>query len=170
LHRLPLWFILQKPLATGIDREQKATRRLREPIMSEPTASNDSLPLPSKGQERRVAVRYPCRQPIAGCEVEAEELEERWPAQIRDVSATGMGLVLPHRFPPGTMLVVEIETPRHELLGTATLYVVHATGLPDGHWLLGCTLKEPLSDKQLRDWSEAEFSPSPRRSRKKPHR
>src|SRR5580692_1103433 len=85
----------------------------------------------------RVWERHACGlqtscQPIAA----RADKDILWRATLRDVSATGVGMVLDRRFEPGAGLSIEIPG----LGGGNTLLakVVHATGLPEGKWLLGC--------------------------------
>jgi hypothetical protein len=84
-------------------------------------------------------------QPIAA---RGEDLS--WPAQLRDLSVGGMGVVLRRRFERGAGLAVEIpETPTSPattLLGR----VVHTTSLPGGSWLLGCAFVSNLSEDELK--------------------
>jgi hypothetical protein len=95
--------------------------------------------------ERRVEVRFrPVRE--AGCEVEAIDKEDRWPAVVRDLSRHGVGLVLERRFSPGTILEVELRQP--ELV--REVRVVQVTKLAANQWLLGCTLNVPLAPADLR--------------------
>jgi hypothetical protein len=101
--------------------------------------------------ECRVWERHSCDlqtscQPIAA----RADKDLMWPATLRDLSVSGIGLVLGRRFERGAGLVIEIpgsaDTPADSLLAR----VVHTTGLPDGRWLLGCVFVSPLSDDELR--------------------
>jgi hypothetical protein len=72
----------------------------------------------------------------------------RWPTKVRDISATGIGLLVSRRFEPGTILVVEMQgdPPVGERLLLAR--VVHTTSA-GGEWLVGCEFINPLSDDEL---------------------
>lgn len=112
-----------------------------------------SAPVATRGRtqvgECRAWQRFPCGL-VTTCQPVAARggNEFAWPAQIRDLSQGGLGLVLSRRFEPGTGLAIEIpETdayPGDTLLGR----VVHATR-HDGKWLLGCSLVSPLSEDEL---------------------
>jgi hypothetical protein len=74
-----------------------------------------------------------------------------WSGRLVDVSAGGVGLVLRHRFRPGSPLVIGVEITEEEMLSLAVT-VRHATAvrLDNAHaWLLGCELEKPLSREQL---------------------
>jgi hypothetical protein len=112
----------------------------------------DAPTRPSQGgAECRVWERHPCDlqtscQPIAA----RADGDYLWPATVRDISAGGVGLVVARRFEPGAGLVIEIPatdtTPADSLLAR----VMHATALPHGLWLLGCSFPSQLSDDELR--------------------
>jgi hypothetical protein len=76
-----------------------------------------------------------------------------WPGRVRDVSRGGVGLILRHRFRPGTHLTVELRDGVGRPLGTVPVRVVHATAVSaDGSacWLLGCAFEESLTEEEFR--------------------
>lgn len=100
-------------------------------------------------KERRAAVRHLPHPPTSGCAVESPEKEERWPARIRDISATGFGLLIARPFAVGTLLEVEIE--RRDAAGrTLTMRVVRIGPAGAGKWLLGCVLEQRLEKGELK--------------------
>jgi hypothetical protein len=108
-------------------------------------------PAPRFGEDRRGAVRRVCALATA-CVVDTDVFdggaaEETWPAALRDVSVTGVGLVLARRFEPGTMLA--IETGQEEPHPRVFAQVVRV--LPDevGHWFHGCAFDRRLSEREL---------------------
>lgn len=99
--------------------------------------------------ENRAWERFPCGlsttcQPVAA----RGGNEFAWPAQIRDLSQGGMGIILNRRFEPGTGLAIEIPETDAYPGDTLLCRVVHATRC-DGKWLLGCSLVSPLSEEEL---------------------
>jgi len=79
--------------------------------------------------------------------------EAGWPGTVRDFSLSGVGLLVRHRFGPGTTLHVELLESSGKLLRTVEVHVIHATAvLVEGspRWLLGCTLDQPFSDDVFR--------------------
>jgi hypothetical protein len=89
-------------------------------------------------------VRVQC-QPAAA----RSDKDQTWQGTIRDMSQGGLGLLLPRRFEPGTVLFVELPgSERRPLL----VRVAHAVRLPRGTWLLGCAFSSKLSEGELRRW------------------
>ena len=100
-------------------------------------------------EERRAAVRHLRRATAPRCAVEAPEKEERWPARIRDVSATGFGLLIGRPFAIGVVLEVELEGD----LGPdkyLAMRVVRVAPAGADQWLLGCVLEQRLEKGELR--------------------
>jgi hypothetical protein len=85
-------------------------------------------------------------QPIAA----RGDKEMNWPANVRDISASGLGLVLRRRFEPGAGLAIDVHGTDSIPPFTLLARVVHATALPDGRWVLGCAFVSELSDDELR--------------------
>jgi hypothetical protein len=76
-----------------------------------------------------------------------------WPGQVRDVSQGGVGLIVRHRFQPGTRLAVELRSATGVPLRTVAVHVVHATASEVGGspcWLLGCAFDVPLAEEEIR--------------------
>jgi hypothetical protein len=98
----------------------------------------------------RVSERHPCGlktscQPVAA----RADNDFMWPAIVRDVSVSGIGLVLPRRFERGAGLAIEIPRADGNRPESLLARVVHATSLPRGLWLLGCSFPSPLSEDEL---------------------
>jgi len=99
--------------------------------------------------ENRSWERFPCGltttcQPVAA----RGGSEFAWPAQIRDLSQAGMGILLNRRFEPGTGLAIEVPETDAYPGDTLLCRVVHATRWDD-KWLLGCVLVSPLSEEEM---------------------
>jgi hypothetical protein len=100
--------------------------------------------------ECRVRTRHACDleascQPVAG----RNDDDLQWSGTIRNLSTSGLGLVLKRRFEPGAGVAIELPAgggcPEQTLLAR----VRHATRLPGGFWLLGCSFISELSDDEL---------------------
>jgi hypothetical protein len=119
--------------------------------MSEPHPAEEGSFPDQTVAERRAWVRYGTDL-AATCHSPDDRQEVGWPGQVRDVSAGGIGLLLRHRFRPGTYLQVEV----HGAGGAArvlSVRVVHATPVNPGEgacWLVGCIFLEPLGDDEVR--------------------
>src|SRR5437870_98046 len=94
--------------------------------------------------ERRAWVRHPCKLDSPQHVIDAET-ECGWWATILDVSRGGIGLRVPQRIKPATMLILERPT-RQGCPGRALpVRVVDATASSEGGWRLGCQFVYPLS-------------------------
>lgn len=107
------------------------------------------LPAPAP-DERRASVRQRFDWDVA-CELTSYGVGERWSAQVRDISADGLGLVLDRHFDPGTILEVEIGSADGSLAYTVVARVSHSKRLDNGQWLAGCSFVGRVSDEELRD-------------------
>src|SRR6516164_6701523 len=116
--------------------------------MREQSVPSSSLNIAAlSGLERRAWVRYPSRRRIDARRFGTAK-RYAWEAIIRDVTPSGLGLVLPHAIRQGAILVVE---PRGRGLNRLLLArVVHVVSQVDG-WLHGCELANPLTDAERRD-------------------
>ena len=115
----------------------------------EPTSSEQ--PAVALDRDRRAGVRIPSDL-AASCGRAAHAHEPIWPGKVRDISQEGIGLILEHRFRPGTTLMVELRESAGAVLRTVRARVVHATALlEEGNpcWLLGCVFDQPLDEEEF---------------------
>jgi hypothetical protein len=99
--------------------------------------------------ERRVWVRYGSDLE-ATCRTPAAAKEMGWPGRVRDISAGGVGLLMRHRFRPGSPLLLELNLRGGRQV--VAVRVIHATPVSavDGPcWLLGCAFAAPLEPDAL---------------------
>ena len=118
--------------------------------MQEPEPNLDELAT-APPLERRAFIRLPSDL-ISNCRPAGRQHDVSWPGQVRDVSCGGLGLLMQHRFRPGTVLDVELHDRSGKILRTVQVRVAHATAvLDDGRhaWLLGCAFAAPLSSTEL---------------------
>jgi hypothetical protein len=119
--------------------------------MSEPETTPGHETSACRLGERRAFVRLASDLTVT-CRPSGRLLDAGWAGTARDISRGGVGLLLRHRFRPGTALDVELRQPTGALLRTIRVRVVHATAtLVDGSpcWVLGCAFSQPLSDEEL---------------------
>jgi hypothetical protein len=102
------------------------------------------------GIDRRASVRYYPQQVKAGL-VSQPKRGRPWKAMIRDLSTTGIGMVLNQSFETGTQLAIELNSPDGLLAYTVLTRVVHATRLPNGSHVVGCSFVRELSEEELRN-------------------
>ena len=99
--------------------------------------------------DRRAYVRL-ASDLSATCSAGGRAGEPGWAARVRDISRGGVGLILEHRFRPGTRLTLQLRARSGELLYTVNGRVAHAMAiLESGNpcWLLGCAFDRPLSEE-----------------------
>ena len=119
--------------------------------MSEPLPGEREHTESCDVMERRAWVRY--RTDLqATCRGPGPAREVGWPARVKDISAGGIGLLLRHRFRPGTALAVELHGPSGGCARVLAVRVVQAsprTVDSESCWLMGCLLTEALTDDEL---------------------
>jgi len=119
--------------------------------MPEHALTPESQPSASTCADRRAYVRV-ASDLAATCNAAGGRRLTGWPGRVKDISAGGIGLLLQHRFRPGTVLTIELRERTGQVLRTVQARVVHTTALRvDGGycWLLGCSLKQPLTDAEF---------------------
>jgi hypothetical protein len=120
-------------------------------MTTETRAAGDPTTRPPAGVERRGAVRHQCDLELT-CYPVGGEPGARWKARVRDLSGTGIGLLLAHALERGTILILEMPRvldgfPR--LLGAC---VIHATPQREGGFVIGCALDHQLNAAEIRAW------------------
>src|ERR1700722_7594655 len=116
--------------------------------MSEPDLLITQQAAGSVEPERRAFVRLASHRAVT-CSPAASSREPGWPGRLHNISQTGFGMLLEHRFRPGTAVAVDMRESDGTSLRTFRARVVHASAvLVDGCpcWLLGCAFDSPLSE------------------------
>jgi hypothetical protein len=112
--------------------------------------------LPQATHERRTATRHPCTLGVS-CVIDTDlfaggsEAEEAWPGTMHDLAPRGVGLIIPRRFEPGTVLRVDLESANGGPARALSARVAHVRSEALGHWFHGCVFSAPLTDADLRD-------------------
>jgi hypothetical protein len=99
--------------------------------------------------DNRTWVRFPCNVKVMCQTVTAAALEAAWPAQVLNISANGIGLLVDREIEPGTLLSVELQAAGGQTARTILACVVHVTEQGVGHQALGCNFIRELSEKEL---------------------
>jgi hypothetical protein len=94
-------------------------------------------------------VRFPCSVETVCYTWETVPGEQR-PARILNVSAGGIGLLLPCQFPVGTLLNFEVPVANGRTVRRLLVRVVRALEHTRGDWFLGCEFAHQLSDEELK--------------------
>jgi hypothetical protein len=98
--------------------------------------------------ERRGAERYP-PEPTSICRLMCEGQEGTPQATVRDLSATGIGLLVDRQLKPGSVLILNLQTGSQRLARPLPVRVMHSSPAPEGNWLVGCQFVRRLSEPEL---------------------
>jgi hypothetical protein len=126
--------------------KSKGKSRLEHAVIAE---GKEFQPEPTP-PERRAAIRQICNRPAR---IRLRGDVEIF-ATIRDISTTGVGLVVSERFPVGAVLVAE---PLKKGPRTLLARVVRSCRV-EGGWLHGCELSPQLRDADLFLWLNREIA------------
>lgn len=118
--------------------------------MSHGEQSGESGTGQAVGAERRVAERFPCDL-APTCHEQGSGRGEWVALGVHNISATGIGLVTPHRLRPGTALVIRLTSGARGVSRPLVVRVMHATDQGDGSWLTGAVFVRRLSPQGLRE-------------------
>jgi hypothetical protein len=108
--------------------------------------------------ERRVWLRYEASLSIRCGEVSGEA-EEGVYAVICDISRGGIQMIAPRRFEPGSVLSVELPSPRGQSTLAVLACVVRAYPHGDSEWKMGCRFSAELDDGQLQAFGATRARP-----------
>lgn len=100
--------------------------------------------------DRRDTDRTACGFTCACSLITLRQQPPFWPAKVRDVSSTGIGLLISQAMPPGTFLAIHMsEHPCFDRPLQAK--VVHSTHRrSEKCWVVGCTFSRQLSADEVR--------------------
>jgi hypothetical protein len=98
--------------------------------------------------ERRGAERFAVNANVS-CAFASPVLEDFGPVKVKNISLTGVGLVVPQVLDPGIMLAVKLVNPSKKFSKTVLAQVVHVTAQPGGSFLVGGHLDTPLTYEEL---------------------
>jgi hypothetical protein len=99
------------------------------------------------GKERRSWERRPAGPTVPSGLIVSVGKESRW-ARVRDVSVSGIGLLLAAPIDPGTVLSVRLRAPGEPAAKARPAVVVHAAQA-GASWVVGCAFKTPLTLQQF---------------------
>jgi len=112
---------------------------------------------PEASSERRTHLRHACRLNSLCRPAGRHQTGHPWKGYIEDVSIEGLKLNLNRRFEPGTLLAVEVNVTKEELIHVYhsaisrffLAKVVRVLRRRDRKWTLGCTLVKKFNDEDL---------------------
>jgi hypothetical protein len=103
--------------------------------------------------ERRVAVRHPCNDETL-CQAVDPSAGTVCLAWVRDLSVSGIGLLIERHFRPGSWFTVDLDNPECGLSLRLRVRVIHTLAMPNDHWLHGCVFERELSLDALQAFVE----------------
>jgi hypothetical protein len=103
---------------------------------------------PVAPDERREAERF-LPEPSSICRVVSDTQDEVARATVRDLSATGIGLLVRKPIKPGSVLILNLEVRECRLPRPLPVRVMHAAPADEGNWLVGCQFVRRLSEPEL---------------------
>jgi hypothetical protein len=98
--------------------------------------------------DRRTGGRFRCRLAF-NCAASAQTPPLACPASVRDISATGIGLVTSQPFPSGTMLTIELSQEEQVVL-SRPLRIKHVRKEGPASWFLGGSFPDRLTKKEMK--------------------
>jgi hypothetical protein len=99
--------------------------------------------------DQRTWVRFACAMKASYQAIAGADTAPR-PAQVVNLSASGVGLVVGEPVENGTLLSVELQAADGLCTRTMLSCVVHVTARAAGAWALGCNFIRSLSDEDLK--------------------
>jgi hypothetical protein len=112
----------------------------------DPAASDLTAPA---AIERRITTRHPCNL-AASCRVMASLASGYPPIRVRNISVSGISLLVPIPIDAGLLLTIELKTVTRNLKRTLQVRVVYCTEHPSGDSIVGGTFTPGLSEEELR--------------------
>jgi hypothetical protein len=98
--------------------------------------------------DQRAWVRFPGQVRAEFQRVSHPEAEGR-PAEVLDISASGIGLLADDPVEVGTLLNVGLRSPEGRVVLTIVACVVRSGAQNDKQWALGCNFIRELTDQEL---------------------
>jgi hypothetical protein len=103
---------------------------------------------PRKHDEKRVSLRYPCDRPVLLRR--RETMTDFFRGRIRNLSTSGIGIIVPDLVPTQTLLVIAIAASNGDIVHELPARVVHSRPMPVRGWFLGCEFAEQLELDQVK--------------------
>lgn len=106
-------------------------------------------PTSPKGTERRRATRYPVTLETAKHLI-AQIEGDAWPARVRNISVSGISLILGRRVEPETVVNLELFNKDHHFYCKVPLRAIYILEHADGNFMLGGAFVRELTNEELR--------------------
>jgi hypothetical protein len=73
-----------------------------------------------------------------------------WRVSLRDISARGLGVLLPRELAPASRLIIELFSTTGQFWHRKSVEVVHVTDFDGATWLVGSIFRQEFSAEELR--------------------
>jgi diguanylate cyclase (GGDEF)-like protein len=130
------------------ERMYRAKKAGRNCIVHDSLGAEESETEKSKVVERRAMARAVCDRVARIKSKNERECDDEY-ARVRDISGTGLCLILEHEMPANTLLAIE---PLHECGAASLLARVMWSVEENGSWLHECVLPNRLTAEHLQIW------------------
>jgi hypothetical protein len=104
---------------------------------------------PPAAAEERVASRHRPRR-LASVRLFVKPAYRSQPADLRDLSRTGAGLIVDAAVDVDALIFVQLPGRRSGVTCTRAARVVHRSRLTSGEWLLGCRWQHELPEEEVK--------------------
>ncbi|HEV3204649.1 MAG TPA: PilZ domain-containing protein [Gemmataceae bacterium] len=103
---------------------------------------------PTPAIERRRALRYGCNLEVFS-KLIAQVDGDTWPAKVRNISVTGISLIVGHRLDLETLVNVELYNKSRKFLCQVPLRILYVLEKQDGNFIIGAAFTRELSQEEL---------------------
>ena len=103
------------------------------------------------GKERRSWKRFSIQVEVLCRETQDNEALS-WPAQVVDISRSGLQLLSSHKFEPTTVIRIGKRDGAQELSQFLEALVIRVRRSPEEKWTLGCSFFRQLDEAELLGW------------------
>jgi hypothetical protein len=100
--------------------------------------------------ERREANRHVCKVQVS-CQP-VDDSAKSLAAECRDISTSGINLILPHRLEPGTLFDLELHSVSAKVTRRYLMLVVHSAEQEAGRWSVGAKFYRELDAEELKEF------------------
>jgi hypothetical protein len=112
-------------------------------------SGTDSNSEDDRWKDRRQSVRYGINLETS-CRLLAMVQGEAQPVRVRNISAGGISLVLPHEVPPDELLEVELLNRPEMFLCKLQVRITYRVEHPSGDWIIGGAFTRKLREDELK--------------------
>jgi hypothetical protein len=98
--------------------------------------------------ERRQEMRCLCPLDIS-CRSTPIKKANQFTARCRDLSSSGIGMIVPRQLEPGSLLEIRMLNPKHNYSCTRLVLAAHSRPESDGNWVVGGLFYSELSIEEL---------------------